>query len=81
MPPSPCFSGDRHLQDGPEEDHLDLGMEIFGILAKGGVVACDGHVSPPSRMSNPLVRDRMFSSDRDKDVDMSVALQASASVL
>ena len=53
----------------PGEGDDDLGMEIMGIFAQPSRKQ-EGILPPPSRNSNPLVKDKRFSKDRaDADRD------------
>lgn len=76
LAPFPSFGGERYLADG-EEDITDLGMEIFGILC-ANQKTCNGApevTTAPSRLGNPLVKDRAFFTTRvDRDWEASCLL-------
>lgn len=74
----PRFLGEDHQHDQTHRDQLDeLSMEIFDIFTNSPRTMCASGTSssssshdnlpPPSRNSNPLVRDRKFSTIENSD--------------
>jgi len=72
LAPSHEFSGGRFLDDEDEEDVSVLGMEVFGILCAKSNNGPKDMLKAPSRLGNPLIKDRAFREVRmDKDFEAS----------
>jgi len=78
FPPLEESGSGRFLGEGQERvseeflDADDLGMEIMGIFSQSPRAPAPSHaalVSPPSRNSNPLVKDSKFSTGREGGSD------------